>query len=91
MQHRADCRHLLQVETVEEHGTLLDHAKGDGAATRGGSDVTGAVHGGSGKPLGVNKASEPVNFDPIYCLVRDLIHHVRNGAGDRDSFSQSLF
>ena len=32
MQHRADCRHLLQGETVDEHETTLDHAKGDGAA-----------------------------------------------------------
>jgi hypothetical protein len=77
MQHRAYCRHLLQGETVEEHGTMLNHDKDNGAAARGSSDVTSAVHEGSGKQMGVNKASEPINFDPTSCLVRDPIHQVR--------------
>jgi hypothetical protein len=91
MQHRADCRHLLQGETVDEHGTTLDYAKGDGAAARGdSSDVTDAVHGGNGKPLGVKKASEPVNSNPFSRLVRDSIRQVRNGAGDHNSFFEPL-
>jgi hypothetical protein len=70
---------------------MLHHAKGDGAAVRGNSsDVTDAVHGGSGKPLGVKKASEPVYSDPTSCLVRDSIRQVRNGAGNHDLFSEPL-
>jgi hypothetical protein len=67
---QAYCRHLLQGESVEEHGVML-HNNDDGAVARGQSDAN-AVHGGTGK-----QAAEPVNFIPTSHLVRDSVHHAK--------------